>query len=94
MTVFTKRNALVGYATLEALKYRRRTKKRKAPKIALYLGLGLVSAGVLAAVVAVLLHRRRSEPEAQQLQGYAVGEEPESESVEEHTGSSEPIPAT
>jgi len=94
MTIFNKRNALVGYATLEALKLRRRAKKRKAPKIALYLGLGLVSAGVLAAVVAVLLHRRRSEPEAQQLQGYAVGEEPQSESIEEHTGSSEPIPAT
>ena len=94
MSIFNKRNALLGFATLEAIKLRRRAKKRKVPKIALYLGLGLVSAGVLAAVVAVLLHRRRSEPEAQQLQGYAVGEEPESESVEDHTGSSEPIPAT
>lgn len=94
MTVFTKRNALVGYATLKALKLRRRAKKRKAPKIALYLGLGLVSAGILAAVVAVLLHRRRSEPEAQQLQGYAVGEESEDSSDDEPRASSEPIPAT
>lgn len=93
MNVFNKRNALVGYATLEALKLRRRTKKRRGPKIALYLGLGLVSAGILAAVVAVLIHRRRSEPE-QQLQGYAANEGAESESDEEHTVSSEPIPAT
>jgi hypothetical protein len=94
MTVFNKRNALIGFATLEALKLRRRAKKRKVPKIALYLGLGLVSAGILAAVVAVLLHRRRSEPETKQLQGYAAGEEPASESEKEHTASSEPIPAT
>jgi hypothetical protein len=94
MTVFNKRNALVGYATLEALKYRRRTKKRKAPKIALYLGLGLVSAGILAALVAVLLHKRRNGSEAQELQGYAVGEEAQSDSVQEDTASSEPIPAT
>ena len=92
MSIFNKRNALVGYATLEALKYRR--KKRKAPKIALYLGLGLVSAGVLAALVAVLLHRRRNGTEAQELQGYAVGEDPQSESADEDTGGSEPIPAT
>jgi len=94
MTVFNKRNALVGFATLEALKLRRRRNKRKAPKIALYLGLGLVSAGVLAAVVAVLLHRRRGEPEGQQLQGYATGEESEGMSDEAHTVSSEPTPAT
>ena len=92
MSIFNKRNALVGYATLEALKHRR--KKRKAPKVALYLGLGLVSAGVLAALVAVLLHKRRNGSEPQELQGYAVGEEAQSESVQEDTASSEPIPAT
>jgi hypothetical protein len=92
MSIFNKRNALVGYATLEALKYRR--KKRKVPRIALYLGLGLVSAGILAALVAVLLHKRRNGNEAQELQGYAVGEEAQSESVQEDTASSEPIPAT
>ena len=93
MTVFNQRNALVGYATLKALKLRRRTKRRKAPKIALYLGLGLVSAGILAAVVGVLMHRRRSEPEAQ-FQGYAVGEETEDNTDDEPLASSEPIPAT
>jgi len=92
MSIFNKRNALVGYATLEALKYRR--KKRKAPRIALYLGLGLLSAGVLAALVAVLLHKRRNGTEAQELQGYAVGEEAQGESADEQTESSEPIPAT
>jgi hypothetical protein len=93
MTVFNKRNALLGYATLKALKLRRRMKKRKAPKSALYLGLGLVSAGALAAVVAVLLHRRRSEPEAQ-LRGYAVGEHAGEEIEKATPASSEPIPAT
>jgi hypothetical protein len=92
MSIFNRRNALVGYATLEALKYRRR--KRKTPKVALYLGLGLVSAGILAAVVAVLLHKRRNGAEAQQLQGYAVGGESLSEGVQEDTASPEPIPAT
>jgi hypothetical protein len=92
MTIFNKRNALLGFATLEAMKFRRRTKKRKASKIALYLGLGLVSAGILAAVVAVLL-RRRNGDEKHELQGYAVGEDADP-GDKEPTASSEPIPAT
>ncbi len=94
MSIFNKRNALVGYATIEALKHRRRAKKRKGSKIALYIGLGLVSAGILAAVVAVLF-RRRNGDEVNELQGYAVAGEDAGDAGElEPTASSEPIPAT
>ena len=93
MSIFNKRNALVGFATLEALKLRRRSRKRKASKIALYAGLGLVSAGILAAVVAVLLRRRNGDEEST-LQGYAVAEDTESAGDVEQAVSSEPTPAT
>ncbi len=93
MSIFNRRNALVGYATIEALKFRSRTKKRKASKVALYVGLGLISAGVLAGVVAVL--RRRNGEEASELKGYAVAGDAESAGDDEPpTVSSEPIPAT
>jgi hypothetical protein len=85
VTVFNKRNALVGFLTLEVLKRRRRTKqlRRKAPKIALFSLLGIAS---LIGIVAVLL-RRRGEDD--------FGGEAESEIVGEYvTASSEPIPAT
>ena len=93
MSIFNRRNALVGYATIEALKLRRRAKKRKAPKVALYVGLGLISAGILAGVVAVL--RRRNGAGANELKGYAVADDAESAGDDEPpTVSSEPIPAT
>ena len=94
MTVFNKRNALVGFLTLKALERRRRRRqiRRKVPKIALFIVLGLVSAGILAGLGAVLIKRQRGE--AQRLEGYAVAED-ESEIVGEYvTASPEPIPAT
>jgi hypothetical protein len=86
VTVFNKRNALVGFLTLEALKRRRRAKqlRRKGPKIALFSLLGIVS---IVGIVALVL-RRRGEDDL-------VSEEFESEIVGEYvTASSEPIPAT
>ena len=85
VTVFNKRNALVGFLTLEVLKRRRRTKqlRRKAPKIALFSLLGIAS---LIGIVAVLLRRRGQDD---------FGEEAESQIVGEYvTASPEPIPAT
>ncbi len=76
MSIYNRRNALVGYATIEALKHRRRAKKRNASRVALYVGLGLISAGILAGVVAVL--RRRNGEEANELKGYAVADDAES----------------
>ena len=62
MTVFTKRNALVGFLTLEAMKRRGRTRKlrRRAPKIALLSLVGLASLAAIVGIFAVL-HRRRGE---------------------------------
>jgi hypothetical protein len=86
VTVFNRRNALVGFLALQALKRRRRAKqlRRKAPKIALFSLLGIAS---IVGIVAVVLRRRGGDDLA--------GEEPESEIVGEYvTASSEPIPAT
>jgi hypothetical protein len=85
VTVFNKRNALLGFLTLEVLKRRRRAKqlRRKAPKIALFSLLGIVS---LVGIVALVLRRRGED---------TFGDEAESEIIGEYvTASSEPIPAT
>jgi hypothetical protein len=86
VTVFNKRNALVGFLAIQALKRRRRAKqlRRKAPKIALFSLLGIAS---IVGIVAVVLRRRGGDD--------LGSEEPESEVVGEYvTASSEPIPAT
>lgn len=59
MSVFTKRNALVGYLALKAIKRRR----RRATKIVALASLGLVSAGILAVLALVVLRRRDSHEE-------------------------------
>jgi hypothetical protein len=85
VTVFNKRNALLGFLTLEVLKRRRRAKqlRRKAPKIALFSLLGIVS---LVGILALVLRRRGED---------TFGDEAESEIIGEYvTASSEPIPAT
>ena len=87
--IFTKRNALIGFLTLEAIKRRRRARqmRRRAPKIALFSILGLATLG--AAIAAVALLRRRGEDDL------ATTEEEESEIVGEYvTAGAEPIPAT
>jgi len=92
MSVINKRNAVLGYATLKVLERRRKQRKRSASKIALYLLLGLVSAGILAGLVAVLIRRHRSEAEEQNDVDVVVEEE--SEVVGEQVATSpEPLPA-
>jgi hypothetical protein len=89
MTIFNKRNALVGFLTLKWLEQRRqRRKKRQALKLA---ALGVASLGVVAVLGAVLVKRQRGEEN--RLEGYAYGgdEEIVGEVV---TASSEPLPAT
>ncbi|MDQ3671693.1 MAG: hypothetical protein M3364_04540 [Actinomycetota bacterium] len=91
MSVINKRNAILGYATLKVLQ-RRRKQRLSASKISLYLGLGLVAAGVLAGLVALLVRRHRSEPDQRDVDTVA---EEKSESVEEQIAASpEPLPAT
>ena len=60
MSIFNKRNALVGFLTLKWLETRRRRKKRNALK---YATLGLVSLGIIAGLGAVLVKRQRNGDE-------------------------------
>jgi hypothetical protein len=94
VTIFNKRNAAVGYLTLKALD--RRHRRRNGLRLGLFVALGLISFGILAAVAAVHLRRRRgsaelleSEPAAEQ------DDDAENEIVGEYmTAAPEPIPAT
>jgi hypothetical protein len=88
MKIYTRRNAAVGYLTLKAIQRSNRRKRRSGFKVAAYIGLGLVSAGILAAVLAVALKRRAGEVEEIAL------ESDESEIVGEYVTAPEPVPAT
>ena len=60
MKIYTRKNALVGYLVLKREEARRSTRgsrrrRRSGLKVAAYVGLGLVSAGILAAVLAIAL---------------------------------------
>ena len=61
MSVINKRNAVFGYTVLKVLERRRKQRRRSTSKIALYVGLGIVSAGILAGLVAVLVRRHRGD---------------------------------
>ena len=90
MKIYTRRNAAVGYLTLKAIQRRARKRKRRSGlKVAAYVGLGLVSAGILAAVLAVALKRRSGEIEEATLESDA-----ENEIVGEFVTAPEPVPAT
>lgn len=95
MSIFTKRNAVVGYLTLKALE--RRRKQRSRIRLGVYIALGLISVGILAGLAAVLMQRRSATVE--ESEGFATAEaesdEAASEIVGEYvTAASEPIPAT
>ena len=91
MKIYTRKNALVGYLVLRARKRaiekRVRRRRRSGLKVAAYVGLGLVSAGILAAALAVALKRRSGEIADAVLDG-------ESEIVGEYVTAPEPAPAT
>ena len=65
MSFYNRRNAAVGYLTLKALQRSidKRRKRRSGMKVAAYVGLGLVSAGILAAALAIVLKRRQGDAE-------------------------------
>ena len=90
MTIHTRKNSAVGYLTLKAIQrsVQRKRKRRTGLKVAAYVGLGLVSAGILAAVVALALKRRSPD--------VVEGGETESENeiVGEYVTAPEPVPAT
>lgn len=92
MKIYTRRNALVGYLVLRARKrkiQRKVRRRRSGFKVAAYIGLGLVSAGILAAVLAVAIRRRSLEAAA-----LDAGSDDELEIVGEYVTAPDPVPAT
>jgi hypothetical protein len=91
MKIYTRRNAAVGYLTLKAMQRRiqkKRGRRRSGLRVAAYVGLGLVSAGILAGALAIMLRRRQgdaSESAAFESDGDIVGE---------YVTAPEPVPAT
>ncbi|MBM2821674.1 MAG: hypothetical protein HW413_420 [Thermoleophilia bacterium] len=93
MSIFTKRNAAIGYLTLKALDRRRR--RRSGLRLSLYIALGLISFGILAGVAAVALRRRGAATVEGPEEDSVTTDDAESEIVGEYvTGTPEPIPAT
>jgi hypothetical protein len=92
MKIYTRRNAAVGYVALKALQRsidRKRGRRRSGFKVAAYVGLGLVSAGILAAALAIALKRRAGEV-AEEMTGF----DGDNEIVGEYVTAPEPAPAT
>jgi hypothetical protein len=102
VSIFTKRNAAVGYITLKAASRaleRRRSRRRSGLKLARYIALGLISVGILAGVAAVAMRRHAGTAEGPEedsaTEDDAGSDEAESEIVGEYvTAAPEPIPAT
>lgn len=92
MKIYTRKNAAVGYLTLKAVQRaidnKRARRRRSGLKVAAYVGLGLVSAGILAAALAIALRRRQGDSVE------ALGFEGDSEIVGEYVTAPEPVPAT
>ena len=90
MKIYTRRNAAVGYLTLKAMQRaidKKRRPRRSGLRVAAYVGLGLVSAGILAGVLAIALRRRQGD--SAEVTAYDEGE-----IVGEYVTAPEPVPAT
>ena len=93
MSIYNRRNAAVGYLTLKAVQRtldNKRRKRRSGFRVAAYVGLGLVSAGILAGVLAIALRRRHGDA----LEDSGFENEIENEVVGEYVTAPEPLPAT
>ena len=91
MSIYNRRNAAVGYLTLKAVGRaidKKRRPRRSGLRVAAYVGLGLVSAGILAGILAIALRRRHGDAFED------PGIEVENEIVGEYVTAPEPIPAT
>ena len=89
MKIHTRRNSAVGYLALRAIQRSvdRRRKRRSGLKVAAYVGLGLISAGVLAGVLAIALRHRSGDTADSAF-------ESDAEIVGEYVTAPEPAPAT
>jgi hypothetical protein len=76
--MFNKRNAVLGFITWKALQLRRKRQQRNTLKIAAFVALGVVSVGILAAVLAVAL-RRNGNAEAEEIEAEEFVDELEAE---------------
>ncbi len=91
MSIYNRRNAAVGYVTLKAMQRaidKKRRPRRSGLRVATYVGLGLVSAGILAGVLAIALRRRHGDALE------ASSFEDANEIVGEYVTAPEPLPAT
>jgi hypothetical protein len=91
MKIYTRRNAAVGYLTLKAMQRaigKKRRSRRSGLRVATYVGLGLISAGILAGILAIALRRRQGDATE------ALGFESENEILGEYVTAPEPVPAT
>ena len=91
MKIYTRKNALVGYLVLGARKraiQKKVRRRRSGLKVVAYVGLGLVSAGILAGVLAIALRRRQGDA------ADAAGFHGDAEIVGEYVTAPEPAPAT
>jgi hypothetical protein len=80
VSIFTKRNALIGYVVLKKFQWKRRHRgARKTFKIVAFVALALVSAGILAGLLAVALRRQRADVDAldelRRLEGFASADD-------------------
>ena len=90
MKIYTRKNALVGYLVLESKKraiQKKVRRRRSGLKVAAYVGLGLISAGVLAGVLAIALRHRSGDTADSAF-------ESDAEIVGEYVTAPEPAPAT
>ena len=79
MNIFTKRNAIVGYLVLTAFQRKRWDRRLRILKLAAFVALALVSAGILAGLLAVAIRRQRADggalDEGQRLEGFASADD-------------------
>lgn len=95
MSIYNRRNAAVGYLTLKAVGRaidKKRRPRRSGLRVATYVGLGLVSAGILAGVLAIALRRRHGD--TLEDSSVEIESETENEIVGEYVTAPEPLPAT
>jgi hypothetical protein len=92
MKIHTRRNSALGYLTLMAVKRElgRRRRKRSGFRTTAYVALGLVSAGLLAAVLFVVLRRMHGDA----VEESSFDSNGDSEIVGEYVTAPEPAPAT
>ena len=98
MTVFNRRNALVGYITLKRHPARRTPpspqRAGRGLKVALFVVLGIVSVGILAGIAVAFLRRRGDVAELLEDADAAADEAAEEVAAELDAASAEPIPTT